>query len=107
MAVMVVTTIRIPTKRRPTPPGEMLAEEFLKPLKMTQKELATRIRVSLPRVNEIMRGKRSITPDTALRLARLFKTSPEFWLHGQLAWDLYHAAHSRVAREIEKIRPVA
>ncbi len=85
----------------------MLAEEFLKPLSMTQKELAKRIRVSLPRVNEIMRGKRSITPDTALRLARLFKTSPEFWLHGQLAWDLYHTMRSRRAKEIERIRPVA
>lgn len=85
----------------------MLAEEFLKPLGMTQKELAKRIHVSLPRVNEIIRGKRSITPDTALRLARLFKTSPEFWLHGQLAWDLYHIMRSRTAKEIEKIGPVA
>jgi len=85
----------------------MLAEEFLKPLGMTQKELAKRIHVSLPRVNEIIRGKRTITPDTALRLARLFKTSPEFWLHGQLAWDLYHTLRSRTAKEIEKIGPVA
>jgi antitoxin HigA-1 len=63
----------------------MVAEEFLRPLRMTQKALAKRIHVSLPRVNEIVGGKRSITSDTALRLARLFKTSPEFWLHGQLA----------------------
>ena len=99
--------IRIPHKRPPTPPGEMLAEEFLKPLRMTQKELARRIHVSVPRVNEIVRGKRSITPDTALRLARLFRTSPEFWLQGQLAWDLYHTTHSKASKEIEKIRPVA
>jgi len=99
--------IRTPRRRPPTSPGEMLAEEFLKPLRMTQKELAKRIHVSLPRVNEIVRGKRSITPDTALRLARLFKTSPEFWLHGQLAWDLYHTTHSRTSKEIEKIRPLA
>ena len=101
------TMIRTPRKRPPTSPGEMLAEEFLKPLRMTQKDLAKRIHVSLPRVNEIVRGKRSITPDTALRLARLFKTSPEFWLHGQLAWDLYHTVHSRTSKQIEKIRPVA
>ncbi len=101
------TMIRTPRRRPPTSPGEMLVEEFLKPLRMTQKELAKRIHVSLPRVNEIVRGKRSITPDTALRLARLFKTSPEFWLHGQLAWDLYHTTRSRPSKEIEKIRPVA
>jgi addiction module HigA family antidote len=85
----------------------MLAAEFLKPLRMTLKELAKRIHVSLPRVNEFVRGKRSVTHDTALRLARLFKTSPEFWLHGQLAWDLYYTAHSRTSKEVEKIRPVA
>ncbi|HLW47333.1 MAG TPA: HigA family addiction module antitoxin [bacterium] len=99
--------IRTPRKRPPTPPGEMLAEEFLKPLHMTQKDLAKRIHVSLPRVNEIVRGKRSITPDTALRLSRLFKTSPEFWLHGQLVWDLYHTIHSRTSKQLDRIRPVA
>jgi addiction module HigA family antidote len=54
-----------------------------------------------------VRGKRSITPDTALRLARLFKTSPEFWLHGQLAWDLYHTLHPEASKQIDKIRPIA
>lgn len=84
-----------------------MAEEFLKPLRMTQKDLARRIHVSLPRVNEIVRGKRSITHDTALRLARLFKTSPEFWLHGQLAGDLCRTLHSEASKQIDKIRPVA
>lgn len=98
---------RIPTHRPPTHPGEMLLEEFLVPLGMTQAELAGRIHVSYPRVNELIHGKRGLTPDTALRLGRLFGTSPEFWLNGQLAWDLYHAARSPAAHEIERIEPYA
>ncbi|RIH88849.1 HigA family addiction module antitoxin [Calidithermus roseus] len=98
---------RLPTHRPPTHPGEILREEFLKPLGMTQRELASRIGVSYPRVNELVQGKRGMTPDTALRLARLFGTTPEFWLQGQLHWDLYHAMHSRKAKAIEKIKPLA
>ena len=96
----------LPGNREPTHPGEMLLDEFLKPLGMTQVELAERIGVSFPRVNEIVNGKRGITPDTALRLAQLFGTTPEFWLNGQLAWDLWHAMHSPAAKEIRKIRRV-
>jgi addiction module HigA family antidote len=84
----------------------MLLEEFLKPLGMTQTELAERINVSFPRVNELINGKRGVTPDTALRLAKLFGTTPEFWLNGQQHWDLWHALHAPKAREIRKIRPV-
>ena len=94
----------------PTPPphpGEMLREEFLIPVGMSQMELAKRIRVSYPRVNEIINGKRGITPDTALRLARLFGTSAEFWLNGQRNWDLWHAMRSPDARVIRRIKPVA
>ncbi|MEX2535082.1 MAG: HigA family addiction module antitoxin [Trueperaceae bacterium] len=97
---------RVPTNRPPTHPGEMLREEFLGPLEMTQKELAVRIKVSYPRVNELVHGKRGVTPDTALRLARLFGTTPSFWLNGQIAWDLYQAMRSSGAEEIEKIEPV-
>jgi len=85
----------------------MLLEEFLKPLGMTQTELAERIRVSYPRVNEIVNGRRGITPDTALRLAKLFGTTPEFWLNGQRNWDLWHAMRSPQADEIEDIEPVS
>jgi addiction module HigA family antidote len=85
----------------------MLREEFLAPLGMTQTELAQRIRVSFPRVNELINGKRGVTPDTALRLARLFGTTPEFWLNGQRNWDLWHALHSESARELENIEPVS
>ena len=97
---------RLPEHRTPTHPGAMLLEEFLKPLGMTQTDLAERIRVSYPRVNEIVNGRRGITPDTALRLAKLFGTTPEFWLNGQLNWDLWQAMHSRTAEEIDEIEPV-
>lgn len=99
--------MRIPTDRMPTPPGEMLLEEFLKPLGMTQRDLAQRIGVSYVRLNEIINGRRGITPSTALRFARAFGTSPMFWLNGQLALDLYRAAHDEEEiREVERIEPV-
>ncbi len=82
----------------------MLLEEFLQPLEMTQVELAELIHVSYPRINEIVNGKRGITPDTALRLSALFGTTPEFWLNGQRNWDLWHAMHAPSARVIKQIR---
>jgi len=85
----------------------MLLEEFLNPLGMTQTELAERIHVSYPRVNEIVNGKRGVTPSTALRLSKLFGTTPEFWLNGQRNWDLWHALHSDEASDLEAIEPVA
>jgi len=98
--------VRIPTHGPPTHPGEMLLEEFLKPLGVTQRELATRLGVSYPRINELIHGKRGMTPDTALRLARLFGMEAQFWLNLQLAWDLYHAVHSPAARQIRRIRRI-
>lgn len=99
--------IRVPTDRPPTHPGEILLEEFLEPHGMTQKELAKRIKVSYPRVNELVHGKRGVTPDTALRLSKLFGTTPDFWLNGQLVWDLYQATKAKNASEIDSIEPVA
>ena len=96
--------VRIPTNGPPTHPGEMLLEEFLKPLGITQVELAEKIRVSYPRINELVRGKRGVTPDTALRLEQLFGMEAQFWLNLQLAWDLYHAARSRAAKNIRKLK---
>ncbi len=78
-------------KRPPTPAGEMLVEEFLKPLGLSQAEAARRMGISNNRLNELVRGKRGITADTALRLAELLGTSPEFWLNLQNASDLWHA----------------
>jgi addiction module HigA family antidote len=97
----------LPKNRPPTHPGEMLLEEFLKPLGMTQSDLARRIHVSFPRVNEIINGRRGITPDTALRLSKLLGTTPEFWLNGQRNWDLWHALHSEVAEDIQTIQSLA
>jgi addiction module HigA family antidote len=74
-----------------TSPGEMLLEEFLKPLGLSQHQLAMQIRVPSTRIGEIVRGKRAITPDTALRLARFFNNSPEFWLNLQQMHDLSKA----------------
>lgn len=78
-------------QRVSTHPGEMLREEFLVPLGISQNALALKIRVPATRIGEIVNGKRSITPDTALRLARFFGNSPEFWLNLQLMHDLSRA----------------
>ena len=78
-------------KRPPTRPGEVLLEEFLVPLGMSQAEAARRMGISTNRLNELVRGKRGVTAATALRLARLFRTSPEFWLNLQTTFDLWHA----------------
>lgn len=86
--------IRIPTHRTPTHPGEMLLEEFLTPMSLTQRELADAIRVPYQRVNEIIRGRRGITPSTALRLARFFGVSADFWMNLQMRWDLFHVQKS-------------
>lgn len=79
------------------PPGEMLLEEFLKPMGLGQVEVAKRLGISLNRLNEIILGKRGITADTALKLARLFNMSAQFWLRLQADWDL-HAALERETR---------
>jgi addiction module HigA family antidote len=85
----------------------MLAEEFLGPLGMTQVELAERLEIPFQRVNQIIRGKRAVTPDTALRLSQLFGTSAEFWLNLQQAWDLSVALRSPAAGQIRRIRPLS
>ncbi len=81
----------VPTNRIPTHPGEMLLEEFIKPLGITQSDFADRIGISRVRLNEIIRGRRGGTADTALRLAKALGTSPLFWLNGQAAYDLARA----------------
>ncbi len=85
-------------------PGEILLEEFLKPMELTQNRLALDIRVPARRINEIVQGKRRITPDTALRLARYFGMSPQFWLGLQMDYDLDVAQDElavRIAREVQ------
>jgi len=84
----------------------MLFEEFLKPLGITQAEFAARLGVSYHRLNEIIRKRRSVTPDTALRLERVLGMSAEFWLGLQQDWDLWHAMHSDRAAEIAVLKPL-
>ena len=97
---------RLPTHRPPTHPGEMLLEEFLRPLGVSQSAFAIRLGVSFPRLNELVRGKRSVTSDTALRLAQVTGMSAAFWLGLQLDWDLWHALRSKEAAAISALEPL-
>lgn len=88
-------------------PGEILREEFLAPLEMSANALAMKLRVPAPRINDLVREKRSVTVDTALRLARFFNNTPEFWINLQTAYDLKIAKADK-SREIEQdITPLA
>jgi len=97
---------RLPLRRPPTHPGEMLRAEILEPLGVSQSAFAVRLGVSFPRLNEIVRGKRGVTPDTALRLERVTGMRAEFWLGLQQDWDLWHALRSPAAAEIARLRPL-
>jgi len=91
----------LPSHRVPTHPGEVLAEEFLAPLGLTQVAFAQHIGVPVQRINEIVRGKRGVTPDTAWLFSQALGTSPEFWLNLQASHDL---ARSRPARRVRRVR---
>lgn len=94
--------VRLPTHREPTHPGEMLLEEFLIPMGISQRELADGIHVPYQRINELVNGRRGITPSTALRLAKFFGNSEGFWMNLQLRWDLYRA-HRSEKEELARI----
>ena len=96
--------VRVPTSRTPTHPGEMLLEEFLTPMKLTQRELADAIHVPYQRVNDIVNGRRGITPSTALRLAKYFGMSADFWMNVQLRWDLFFAQRDETS-VLQEIHP--
>jgi len=96
--------IRVPTNRTPTHPGEMLLEEFLVPMGLTQRELADAVHVPYQRVNDLINGRRGMTPSTALRLAKYFGTTPAFWMNLQLRWDLYFAQQEE-KKALEGIQP--
>ncbi len=98
---------RLPKSRPPTHPGEMLLEEFVKPLHITQTELAQKLGVSYPRLNEIIKGRRSVTPDTALRLSQVLGMPADFWLGLQQDWDLWHAMNSPKSFDIKKLQPLS
>jgi len=95
--------VRVPTHRTPTHPGEMLLVEFLEPFGITQRELADAIHVPYQRVNELVNGRRGVTPSTALRLGQYFGMSPGYWMNLQLRWDLYHAKREEAA-ELRRIK---
>jgi len=95
------------SKHAPVHPGEVLAEEFLKPLELSEYRLAKGLRVSARRINEIVHGKRAITADTALRLGRFFRNSPRFWLNLQTVYDLQVETDrigSKLVRDVEILR---
>jgi addiction module HigA family antidote len=93
-------------KRRPTHPGEMLREDFLPDYGLTVSSLAAALGVSRQSVNELLRGRRALTPEMALRLAKLFGNSPEFWLNAQRAVDLWDAAQS-IKDDVKRIKPLS
>lgn len=94
----------LPDKRVPVHPGEVLLEEFLRPLGITQVAFAEHVGISLQRVNEIVNGKRGVTPQTAWLLAQALSTTPEFWLNLQAAHDLVKARPTRKIRPLPKRR---
>ncbi len=98
--------VRIPTNRTPTHPGEMLLEEFLKPMGVTQKQLSVAVHVPFQRINELVNGKRGITPSTALRLSVFFGNTADFWMNLQQRWDL-HRAMLKESDELHRIQRIA
>jgi len=96
--------IRVPKYREPTHPGEMLLKEFLDPMSISQRDLSVAIHVPYQRINEIINGKRGITPSTALRLAKFFGMSEDFWMNLQLRWDLYRVRRSE-GKDLKTIKP--
>lgn len=92
-------------RRRPTHPGEMLREDFLPDFELTVSGLANAIGVSRQTINELLRERRSVSPEMALRFARLFGNSPEFWLNAQRAIDLWNA-NKAISKDVERIRPL-
>ena len=95
--------VRLPTHRAPTHPGEMLREEFLVPMNISQRDLANAIHVPYQRINELVNQKRGVSPSTALRLAKFFEVSPDFWLNLQVRWELFKAQSSE-AEELKSIQ---
>ena len=103
-AVAPLVQRRLPTHRPPTHPGEMLLEEFLAPLGLSQSAFALQLGVSFPRLNEVINAKRSVTPDTALRFAQVTGMSADFWLGLQQDWDLWHLLRSKAAVQIARLK---
>jgi len=96
----------LPKNRRPVHPGEVIREEYLKPLGLTQQQLANALGITRVRINEIILGKRSVTPDTAFRLSKYFNTTPDFWINLQMNVDMWDTLQ-RHKKEYDNIQSVA
>ena len=96
----------LPKNRRPVHPGEIIREEYLKPLGLTQQQLANALGITRVRINEIILGKRSVTPDTAFRLSKYFNTTPDFWINLQMNVDMWDTLQ-RHKKEYDNIQSVA
>ena len=96
----------IPKNRRPTPPGEILQHEFIEPLGLTQKQLADALGITRIRVNEIIRGRRGVTPDTAFRLSKFLGTTVDFWMRLQADVDMWDTLSTH-GNEYERIKPIS
>ena len=96
----------IPTHSLPTHPGEMLREDFLKPRGISRRAFAAALELPYGRVNKIVNRQSRVTAGIAYRLAKYIGTTPDFWLNGQMAWDMYHALRSEAAA-LERIQPLA
>ena len=94
----------VPALRIPAHPGNVLREDFLLPLGLTQVEVAEHLDVPIQRINELVRGRRGVTPETAWLLAEAFETSPQFWLSLQANYDLAHVAQTRKRERVPAIR---
>ncbi len=98
--------LTVPRKTRPPHPGEIIRALYMEPLAMTCRDLAAAMDISYVRLNEILNGRRGISPDTAMRLARVFDTSDALWMNMQMMLDIFDARHSPEAKKIAKLRSV-
>ena len=98
--------MRMSQNQPPIHPGEILQEEFLKPYHITTTELAKKLELSIEQIDAIIKTQQSISTNMALRLSRLFGTSPELWLNGQMKWDIWHILHGKQANQLDKIKPI-
>ncbi len=97
--------VRLPKNRAPIHPGEILVEEFMLPYNITQQEMASHLMISRKHLIDIVHARKPLSLEIAQRLGRLFKTSVEFWIQGQVAYDLWHA-HRNPSKELKTIKPL-
>jgi antitoxin HigA-1 len=97
----------LPKNRAPTHPGEILQEEFLEPLELSQAALARKLAKTATAISELIKGKRSVSPEMAWLLGKEFKTTPEFWMNLQVTWDLWHAREALKKKQLRKKKTFA